>query len=204
MKPSELLRIMPNAGKQADLFAPHLAAAFARFQINTPERQASFLSQIGHESGELNRLSENLVYRTPARLRAVWPSRFPTLASTTPYIGNAPALANKVYASRMGNGDEASGDGFRFRGRGLLMITGRENYDKCGAACGYDLVKNPQFLDSPALACLSAGWFWSSHGLNEIADTGDQERVTRRVNGGITGLAQRLAMFDLAYRVLTQ
>lgn len=203
MKPSDLLRIMPNAGKQADLFAPHLSAAFARFQINTPARQASFIAQVGVESGQLTRLTESLIY-SPERLLAVWPSRFPTLKQTEGYAHNAVALANKVYGGRMGNGDEASGDGWKFRGRGLLMITGRENYDKCGAACGYDLVTNPQFLDSPALACLSAGWFWSSHGLNEIADSGDQERVTRRVNGGISGLAQRKAMFDLALRVLTQ
>lgn len=204
MKIDDLRRIMPQAGKQADLFAPFLAMAFVRFQINTPDRQASFLAQIGHESANLTRLSENLVYRTPARVMAVWPSRFPTLASTAPYIGNAPALANKVYANRMGNGDEASGDGWKYRGRGLIMITGRDNYDKCGAACGYDLVKNPMFLDSPALACLSAGWFWSSRGLNEIADTRDQERVTRRVNGGTHGLAERIAMYELAKRVLTQ
>lgn len=204
MNAQDLLRIMPNAGKQAYMFAPHLAAAFVRFQINTAARQASFLAQIGHESRSLTRLAEDLVYRTPERVKTVWPTRFATVESAIPYLNNAPALANKVYSNRMGNGDAASGDGWTYRGRGLIMITGKENYEKCGAACGYDLVKNPNFLDSPALACLSAGWFWSSHGCNEIADTGDQERVTRRVNGGVTDLAKRIAMFDLAKRVLTQ
>lgn len=193
---------MPLAGSQADLYAAHLAPAMARFQITGEARQAAFLSQIGVESQQLTRTSENLNYRTAARLREVWPKRFPTLQSTVGYIGNAVALANKVYADRMGNGNEASGDGWKYRGRGLIQLTGKSNYETCGAACGFDLVKNPQFVESPALACLSAAWFWSSNGLNALADKGDQAAVTRRVNGGVHGLAQRLAMFEVARKVL--
>lgn len=202
MTPAQLLKIMPDAGRQADVFAAPLTDAMQRFNITGPARQASFLAQIAHESSQLNRMSENLNYRTFERLNAVWPKRFPTPQSTVGYIGNAPALANKVYGGRMGNGPEASGDGYRFRGRGLLQITGKDNYLACGAKIGYDLVAHPEFLDSPMLAALSAAWFWSANGLNELADKGDQTAVTKRINGGVHGLAQRLAMFELARKVL--
>ncbi len=202
MTPAQLLRIMPRAGRHADLFAPHLVDAMEKNDINTPARQASFLAQIGVESAELTRTSENLNYSAP-RLLAVWPSRFPSLAQTIGYAGNATALANKVYANRMGNGDEASGDGWKYRGRGLIQLTGKDNYERCGAAIGFNLVENPQFLETPSLASLSAAWFWRANGLNALADVSDQERITRRINGGIHGLAQRKAMFELAKKVLT-
>jgi putative chitinase len=202
MTPEQLLRIMPQAGRQADLFAPHLVEAMARYNITGIARQASFLSQIGVESAELTRTSENLNY-SAERLMAVWPSRFPTMAQTIGYARNAVALANKVYANRIGNGAPETGDGWRYRGRGLIQLTGKANYEKCGAAIGFNLVENPQFLESPALASLSAAWFWHANGLNELADAGDQAAVTRRINGGVHGLAQRKAMFELAKKVFT-
>lgn len=202
MTPAQLLKIMPLAGRQADVFAAPLTDAMTRFHITGPARQASFLAQIAHESGQLNRMTENLIYSAP-RMMVIWPKRFPTLASTEGYAQNAPALANKVYGGRMGNGTEATGEGWRYRGRGLLQLTGKDNYRNCGAAVGYDLVAHPEFMDSPMLAALSAAWFWKSNGLNELADKGDQTLVTRRVNGGTHGLAQRLAMFEVAKRVLS-
>lgn len=202
MTPDQLLRIMPGAGKQAEVFAAPLTEAMQRFQITGPARQASFLAQVAHESGQLNRMTENLIY-SAARMQVIWPKRFPNLASTVGYAGNAPALANKVYGGRMGNGPEASGEGWRYRGRGLLQLTGKDNYQRCGAAIGYDLVKNPEFLDSPLVAARSAAWFWSANGLNELADKGDQVAVTKRINGGTTGLAERLAMFEVARKVLS-
>lgn len=202
MTPAQLLKIMPLAGRHADVFAAPLSEAMTRFHITGPARQASFLAQVAHESTQLNRLTENLIY-SAERMRQVWPKRFPTLASTEGYAHNAPALANKVYGGRMGNGPESTGDGWRYRGRGLLQLTGKENYQKCGAAVGYDLVAHPEFMDSPMLAALSAGWYWGTHGLNELADKGDQTAVTKRINGGATGLAQRLAMFELARKVLS-
>ena len=203
MEPADLLRIMPNAGRQADLFASHLTAAMERYQIVGVPRQASFLSQIGVESAQLTHTSENLNY-SAERLMVVWPSRFKSLSQTTGYARNAIALANKVYANRMGNGDEASGDGWKYHGRGLIMLTGKANYQACGAGIGRDLVLNPQFVEYPELACLSAAWFWHANGLNALADKGDQTVVTRRVNGGVHGLALRLAMFEVAKKVLEQ
>lgn len=202
MTPAQLLRIMPKAGRQADLFTPHIMATAKRYQINTPARLASFLAQIGIESMQLNRTSESLNYSTPARLMEVWPKRFPSLLSTVGYTGNAIKLANKVYAGRMGNGDEASGDGYKYRGRGLIQLTGRDNYEACGAALGYNLIDNPPLVESPAVACQSAGWFWDKRNLNKFADYGDQVLITQRVNGGVHGLAERKAMFEIAMRVL--
>lgn len=202
MIPATLLRIMPLAGNQADVFAAPLTAAMERFRIIGPVRQASFLAQIAHESGQLSRMTENLIYSAP-RMMVVWPKRFPTLASTEGYAQNAPALANKVYGGRMGNGPEETGDGWRYRGRGLIQLTGKENYRKCGAAVGYDLVAHPEFMGSPMLAALSAAWFWNANGINELADKGDQAAVTMRINGGVHGLAERLAMFEVARKVLT-
>lgn len=202
MTPSDLLRILPRAGAAADLFAPHLTEAMKRFNITSIARQAPFIANIGHESGHLTRLSENLSY-SAERMMQIWPKRFPTLASTAGYARNPQALANKVYANRMGNGDEASGDGWRYRGRGLIQLTGKSNYETCGAAVGHDLVSNPQFVESPALASLSAAWFWSVNGLNELADKGDQTAICKRINGGTHGLADRLALFEVAKRVLS-
>lgn len=202
MTPAQLLRIMPLAGKQADLFAPYLAPAMTRYQIVGAPRQASFLSQIGVESGQLKHLSENLSY-SAERMMQIWPGRFPTLASTNGYDRNPVALANKVYGNRMGNGPESSGDGWKYRGRGLIQLTGKNNYDRCGAAIGINLVDNPQSLESPALAVMSAAWFWYANGCNELADKGDQALVTKRVNGGHHGLAERLAMFNVAMKVLS-
>lgn len=184
-------------------WAPALSAAMARYEIDGPDRIAGFLAQTGHESGQFNRLVENLNYTTPQRLMRVWPKRFPTEASALPYVRNEPALANFVYARRLGNGDAASGDGFRYRGRGLIQITGRSNYAACGTALGLDLLAEPDRLLDPANAALSAAWFWSSHGLNALADdrTGDDDledftAITRAINGGTQGLQERFALYQ--------
>lgn len=202
MTPAQLLRIMPAAKRQADVFAPLLAEAMEKYQINTLSRRASFLAQIGVESGQLTRLVENLNY-SAERMRVVWPTRFPSLAQTIGYAGNATELANKVYANRMGNGDEKSGDGWKYRGRGLIHLTGRDNYKRLSDATGYDFVAEPQMLEAPRMAALSAAWFWSVNGLNALADTGNQTAVTKKINGGVHGLAQRLEMFEVAKRVLS-
>ncbi|WP_238552200.1 glycoside hydrolase family 19 protein [Herminiimonas sp. CN] len=161
---------MPYAKSRIDTFAEPLNAAMMEFNISTKGRQASFLAQVGHESGQLRYVCE--------------------LASGAAYEG------------RKDLGNTEPGDGIRYKGRGLIQITGRANYKACGDALGYDLVANPQLLESPVLACRSAAWFWRSHGLNELADAGDQTRVTRRINGGTNGLADRLALFKVASEVL--
>lgn len=166
----QLLAIMPLAGRRAGLFLAPLNAAMVEFGIDTPLRQASFLAQVAHESGQLLWLRE--------------------LASGAAYEG------------RSDLGNVMAGDGVRFRGRGLLQITGRANYAACGVALGLDLLAAPQLLEQPGAACRSAGWFWQSRGLNRLADAGDQERVTRRINGGVNGLAERLALYQVARKVL--
>jgi len=184
-----------------DIWANALDSALPKFGIDTPDRIASFLAQTGYESGEYNRLEENLNYTAP-RLIKVWPKRFPTLDIATQYANNPRLLADYVYANRMGNGDAASDDGYRFRGRGIIQLTGRGNYVAAGRAIGIDLVAHPELLTDPAQACLSAAWFWQSRGLNELADdrTDDNDledftEITRRINGGTSGVKERFALF---------
>ena len=166
----QLLTIMPNARAKAGIFLPALNAAMLEFGINTPARQASFLAQLAHESGQLVYVRE--------------------LASGAAYEG------------RKDLGNTQPGDGVRFRGRGLLQITGRTNYAACGKALGLDLLAQPAMLEQTVNACRSAGWFWQSRGLSALADAGDQVAVTRRINGGTNGLAERLAYFKVAQKVL--
>lgn len=154
---------------------------------------ASFLGQILHESAGLTQFGENLSY-SAERLTQVWPSRFPTLESAQPYARNPEALANKVYGGRMGN--IYIGDGWRFRGRGPIQLTGRDNYRAVGDLMGQDLTSLPELLEQPRYALESAIAWWE----DRIPDSmvGDTERVTRRVNGGLTGLADRERLTDLA------
>lgn len=171
-----------------------------RFQINTPKRAAAFLSQVGHESGRLAFVVENLNYSADALLR-VFPKYF-TKVDAVAYARNPAKIASRVYASRMGNGNEASGDGFRYRGRGLIQITGKSNYSACGKAIGFDLVGTPEYASSPNGACSTAGWFWDSNGLNALADKGDIVGVSKRVNGGTNGLEDRQELYIRALAVL--
>lgn len=166
----QLIKIMPFSKKRAAVFLPHLVAAMKEFNINTPARQASFLSQVGHESGQLlyvREIADGSAYEMRKDLGNTWP-----------------------------------GDGRRYRGRGLIQITGRANYTACGMALDLDIVEHPEILETPENACRSAGWFWANHGLNELADEGDQVKVTRRINGGKNGLADRLDLFERAKKVL--
>lgn len=186
----------------ADGWAAALEGALNRFHINTPDRLCAFLAQTSHESGHFNRLEESLFYRTPGRLMAVWPKRFPDETTALPFVQNPERLANFVYAKRMGNGDEASGDGFRFRGRGLIQLTGRSNYRQAGEALGIDLEQTPDRLTAKEVAALSAAWYWDSRGLNALADhqQGDDDledftEITRRINGGTVGLKERFAVY---------
>ncbi|MGB9989345.1 glycoside hydrolase family 19 protein [Massilia sp. SM-13] len=186
----------------AEDWAAALFPAMQRFRITTKGRIAAFLAQVGHESGGFQRLEENLVYRTPSRLAAVWPRRFCDAGMAEPFVCNAEGLANFVYAGRMGNGDAASGDGYRFRGRGLIQLTGRENYARAAAALGLDLLAQPELLSSHGPAALSAAWFWDDRGLNALADTGAFDEITRRINGGVTGLAERRELLRRARAAL--
>ena len=178
-----------------------LEDTFAKYDINTPERQAAFIGQCAHESGNFKTLEENLNYKPEALMR-VWPSRFPDLATAMKYAHNPEMIANKVYGGRMGNGVEETGDGWKYHGRGLIQLTGKENYANCGSGIGVDLLSNPNLLNTPEYAALSAGWFWNKKGLNALADAGDFETMTKRINGGTLGLEDRKAKIAKALSVL--
>ena len=178
-----------------------LNEAFAKYDINTPTRQAYFIGQCAHESNNFTRLEEGLNY-SAARLMAVWPSRFPNIAVANQYANNPEKLANYVYAGRLGNGNEESGDGWRYHGRGVIQLTGKDNYANCGSGLGVDLLSNPNLLIDPKYAVLSAGWFWNKKGLNALADAKDYDTMTKRINGGLLGLDDRKAKIAKALDVL--
>lgn len=170
------------------VMAPALDRAMAEYQIATPARICHFLGQIHHESKGLTRLEEDLNY-SAKRLTEVWPKRFPTIAAAAPYAGNPRKLAEKTYGGRLGN--TAPGDGWKYRGGGLIMNTGRENYERPGELIGVDLVAQPELLRTPAIAALSAAAYWADHGCNELADRENVTAITRRIQGGSLGLDDR-------------
>lgn len=172
-----------------------------KWEINTPDRFAAFAGQLAHECAEFIHLEENLRY-SAKRMTEVWPKRFPTEKSAEGYAFNPQALANKVYASRMGNGPEESGDGWLYRGRGPIQLTGFENYDAYGSLIGVDLVAHPEKMLVPAIGIAAAGAFWKRHGCNEFADTGNHAAITRAINGGSIGLAQRIERTEKIRSVL--
>lgn len=157
--------------------------------INTPLRLAHFMAQIEHESG-LKPISENLNYSAKG-LATTFKKYFPTPADTLRYERQPMLIANKVYANRMGNGDESSGEGWKYRGRGFLQITGKENYFRLANDNDLDCLKNPDLLLQEANAIISALWFWNLKGLNELADNDDITGITKRINGGVNGLEHR-------------
>lgn len=202
----QLLQILPSARPVAGVFVPALNRAMARYRIDSPVRRAAFLAQVGHESGQLRRLVENLNY-SAAGLCATWPSRFRGAGgkpnALAERLARRPeAIANHVYAGRLGNGPESSSDGWRYRGRGLIQITGRANYRACGVGLRQNLEDYPELLEVPDWAAMSAAWYWDANGLNELADAGQFESITRRVNGGLHGQAARVALWDAAREVL--
>ena len=176
-----------------------LNQVFVKYDLNTSKRQAAFIGQCAHESNNFKTLEENLHYSAAALMR-VWPSRFPDAAVADKYANNPQAIADKVYGGRMGNTED--GDGWKYHGRGLIQLTGKENYANCGSGLGVDLLGNPDLLVTPKYAALSAGWFWNKKGLNALADAGDIETMTKRINGGILGLSDRKAKISKALSVL--
>ena len=175
-----------------------------KFGITTPLRLAHFLAQCSHESGDFKAVRENLNYSAEG-LRKIFGKYFPTDALAAQYARQPEKIANKVYANRMDNGDEASGDGWKFRGRGYIQLTGKHNYTKFGEAIGEDIPSNPDLV-AEKYPLLSAAWFWSSNGLNALADKGASEAevttITKRVNGGTIGLEDRIKHFKEYYELL--
>jgi putative chitinase len=198
--------------KDPDKWLQPLIDTCVEFEINTEQRVAAFLAQTSHESGGYTMLTENLNYRA-ATLAACWPNRFaelgpnkkpkrdakgaliPTKVALS--IEKKPELiANMVYSSRMGNGPPQSGEGWKYRGRGLKQLTGKDNYKRCGDALNLDLVNNPDLLLEPMPAARSAGWFWKVNNLSPLADASDIKGMTKKINGGFIGLEARQALFD--------
>lgn len=191
----------------AETWLPFVQQACERFQINTKNQEAAFIAQCAHESGGFTMLTENLNYRA-STMAACWPGRFaeqgpdkkPKKDAQGKNIPNKFALAlekhpeqlaNVVYSSRMGNGPTESGDGWKYRGRGLKQLTGKDNYTRCGASIGADLVNDPDLLLNPKYAALSAAWFWHSNKCGPLVESGDFVALTKRINGGTIGLADR-------------
>ena len=206
MTPSSPLLVAAKV-KDPDKWLQPLIETCVEFEINTPERIAAFLAQTSHESGGYTMLSENLNYRA-ATLAACWPNRFaelgpdkkpkrnekgaliPTKVAES-IAGKPELIANMVYSSRMGNGPAESGEGWKYRGRGLKQLTGKDNYARCGRDLGLDLINNPDLLLEPMAAARSAGWFWKKNSLSTFADAGDIKGMTKKINGGFIGLEDR-------------
>lgn len=189
-----------------------LCQAAAEFQINTPKRLAAFIAQTGHESMSFSRISENLYYSDAERVANIFRSDFDLnknriiepseIEFARRYTRNPEKMANYVYANQGGNGNEASGDGWRFRGRGLIQVTLRNNYRDCGKALGLDLLSNPDLLLDFTQAARSAAWYWQTNGCNELADSESFLAITRRINPPALGQNDRQARYDVARAAL--
>ena len=190
----DLLRCVTTP-EMAEKWVDAISATCVRFDINTPLRVAGFVSQIAHESNGFRATVEDLHYRASS-LMAVWPSRFPNLDVANAYAMKPEKIANRAYCDRMGNGDEASGDGWKYRGRGLIQLTGKDNYAAFAMKCDNEALTKPDLVAETDLAAESAGWFWSTRNLNNYADEGNVEGMTRRINGGTNGLDDRQARYD--------
>ena len=176
-----------------------LEEVFVKYEINTPQRQACFMGQCAHESGNFKTLQENLNYSAEGLMKT-WPSRFATKEIADQYARQPAKIAGKVYNGRLGNTSEEEAS--NFLGRGLIQLTGKENYANCGLGIGVDLLADPALLLDPRYAALSAGWFWNKKGLNALADSSDIETMTKRINGGLIGLDDRKAKIAKALSVL--
>jgi putative chitinase len=177
-----------------------LNETFEKYDISTPQRQACFIGQTMHESGGYKHLVENLNYSAKG-LVSTWPSRFPNEEYAEEYARKPERIANKVYSGRMGNTED--GDGAKYIGRGLIQLTGKENYANCGLGLGVDLVGNPDWLATPKYAALSAGWYWNKRNLNADADTMNIDSMTRKINGGNIGIADRKAKIEMVLKYLS-
>jgi len=200
--PDHLQQLIPNAiGGSAEWYNV-IVEALPQYEITTVERVAAFIAQCAHESGGFSVLEENLNYKA-ATLSKLWPQRFPP-GIAEQYAGNPEMIANKTYGGRMGNGAEDTGEGYKFRGRGLLQLTGKDNYTACSKALFQDnsLIEDPSVLLDPYYAIHSACWFWNKNKLNQYADSGDFTTMTKKINGGTIGLEDRINHYTHAVDVL--
>ena len=177
-----------------------LNETFEKYDLNTPKRQASFIGQCMHESGGFKHLTENLNYSAKG-LMQTWPSRFSDMDTAEKYERNPLKIAGKVYIGRMGNATEEEAQ--KYIGRGLIQLTGKENYANCGLGLGVDLLGNPDWLATPKYAALSAGWYWNKRNINADADRMDIESMTKKINGGSIGIADRKAKIEMVLKYLS-
>ena len=180
--PMQLKAVFP-ACRNPGIWCRAIGKVVDEFDLTTPARLAMWLAQCGYESSSFNALREVLSYRTPEALRAVWPTRFPDEDTAMRYVLNPNGLGNFIYANRLGNGDVASGDGFKYRGGGLIQLTGRANYKMAGEGLALDLELRPMQITDEVVAARTAGFFWKQNDLNAAADAGDFDYTTKRVNG---------------------
>lgn len=185
-------------GKQTELGGKTL---LEEYEINTPKRIAAFMAQCGHESGGFVFLSENLNYSAQGLMR-VFPKYFPTLELAKQYERNPQKIASRVYANRMGNGDEASQEGYVYRGRGLIQVTGKDNYFWFASSLNITPQEAAEYMQTFEGAAQSACWYWENTSLNKLADAGDILTMTKRINGGTIGLADREKHYAHALHVL--
>ena len=186
------MRVRPET---AALYAPHLDAAARGWGV-ADYALPMWLAQLAHESAMFERMVESLNYTKAAQIRRTWPKRFANNSAAVAFVSKPERLANFVYADRIGNGDAASGDGWKYRGRGLIQITGKDNYRDAGEALGLPLLEEPELLEDLVHAADAAGWFWKSHGLNRFASNIND--CTRAINGGLNGLPDRMRLYNRA------
>lgn len=196
----QLKQLIPG-NPYADHWHEALEILLPDYDINTPQRIAAFVAQCAHESGNFRVLKENLNYRA-VTLRKIFPRYFPDDQIAAAFAGKPEAIANRVYANRMGNGDEASGDGFRYCGRGLIQLTGKNNYQAFADSLEMHVEDVPAYLATFEGAAQSACWFWETNNLNQWADRGDILTLTKRINGGTIGLEDRIKHYEHALHVL--
>ena len=196
----QLAQLIPG-NPYVDHWYEALALCLPDYDINTPQRVAAFIAQCAHESGGFKFLKENLNYKA-ASLTKVWPRYFPNMEVAQQYANKQEMIANRAYGGRMGNGPEVSGDGWKFCGRGLIQLTGRNNYQAFADSIETDVEEIPAYLGTFEGAVQSACWFWESNKLNQWADAGDILTLTKRINGGTLGLEDRKKHYEHALHVL--
>jgi len=196
----QLQQILPD-NEHVEAWHTALSGILPDYEINTPERIAAFLAQCAHESAGFKAIKENLNYKATSLLK-VFPKYFKTAEQAERYAHNPEMIANLVYANRMGNGAEASGDGFRYCGRGLIQLTGHDNYQAFADSIDCDIDTLPEYLATFEGAVQSAAWFWETNNLNQLADQQDIVALTKRINGGTIGLADRQKHYAHALEIL--
>jgi putative chitinase len=200
---NQLQACIPAASKDIiDTFCAPLNTAMQEFKINTPLRIAAFIAQIAHESRNLYCMTESTFYKDAEYLYRMFPRDFDSVQDASNYVKNSRKCASRIYANQNGNGSEASEDGWKYKGRGLIQLSGRTNYAAAGKALGLDLLEYPLLAETPEIACRTAGWFWNTHGCNELADVGLFGAITKRINGGYNGAAQRLKNYAVCKKAL--